>query len=245
MITAKSQKTSKPAVKRKANRSRTAVTARPKQELGKEPLSGEEATKILNTLESTEERTLLLLGFNTGLRATEIASIEPINFEFNSGILRIWDKRKHLYRSVYLSDEVISEIRAFIDTKKESSGPRLFPYTARSIDAKFQKLTLRILGKSRSWESVRRTYIYTSAKLDIPIGIVVENTGEAASSIVKHYMEVPLVNARRMVNEAQLYPDSPRLMLKSDELKKILEKPYVEKIERIVSERNRLRGNPA
>lgn len=211
-------------------------------EIGRVPLTQEEVIKLVNSTESLEDRTMLVLGFTTGLKLSEIIKLEPINFEFNNGIAKIWDKRQRIYRSVYLTDDTINEIRLFIDTRKDSAGPRLFPYTAKTIEGRFQRLTLKVLGESRSWEAARRTYISISAKLDVPIKIVVENSGESATSVVKYYLGAHVDNARRKINEISLYPESPRLMLKSDELKRILEKPYVERMDQVIADSHRLKA---
>ena len=242
MVTVKTQKIKNSPKKKQAPRRNVPKAIEAEVEIGKEPLTQDEVTKLINSTESIEDRALMILGFTTGMKASEIASLEMINFEFSTGIVRIWDKRRHHYRSVCITDEAINEIRVLIDIRKDAAGPRLFPHTARAIEAKFQKHSLRTIGKSRSWESVRRTYISTSARLDMPIRIVVENTGELPASVLKYYMATPVSNARRKVNEVVLYPDSPRLMVKSDELKRILERPYVQKIDEIVSERMRLRS---
>lgn len=218
----------------------TAVNSTPrtktKNELGKDPFTQEEAVRLIDSTENLEERTLLVLGFTTGLKITEVASIEPINFDFTRGIVRIWDRRKHHYRTVHLTDDTIGEIRLLIDTRPDSAGPRLFPHAAKTIESRFQKLTLTVFGKSRTWESVRRTYISTCAKVDLPISIVVENTGETASSIVKYYLSQPMTNARLKVNGVELYPGNQKAPVKSDDLKRTLERPYVEKLEKMLSE---------
>ena len=210
-------------------------------ELGTEPFTREQAIRLLNTADSMEERVLLLLGFNTGMSLAEIASLEPINFEFTNGLIKVWDRKKKHYRQVSVSDETTGEIRNLIDTHKDTAGPKLFLYSARTIEGKFQRHTLKVLGESRSWESVRWTYISISARLGIPIRIVVDNTGESPSAIVKYYIDCQLTNPRRIVNEIPLYPDSPKVKLKSDELKLILERPFVEKIDMIMSEKARLK----
>lgn len=213
-----------------------------KLELGAVPLTQSEVSRLINSTDNLEDRVLLLLGFYTGARTTEIVSLEPINFEFSNGIVKIWDRQKRLYRTVSIPDEIIDEIRLLIDMRKDSAGPKIFPFTAKTIESRFQLRTLKVLGESRSWESLRRTYISTSAKLGIPIWIVVNNTGEPPSKIVDYYMKYPVINARRRVNEILLFPESPRTMLKSDELKRILEGPYVEKIDQIMSEKLRIRN---
>ena len=210
-------------------------------ELGKNPFSQEEVLRLINSTESLEDRTLLLLGFNTGMKASEIISLEPINFEFANGIVKIWDRKGKYYRAVCITDELINEIRLFIDTRKESVGPKLFPFTSKTVEGRFQKHTLKTLGESRTWESLRRTYISMAAKLDYPIWMVINSTGESPSTIVKYYMEYPIANARRKVNELPLYPDSPKITIKTDELKSILERPYVEKMNQIISDRAKLR----
>ncbi len=228
--------------KKPGSRPAAAKQKAPRLEFGNDPISQEEAVKLLNSADNLEDRALLLLGFNTGLKISEILSIEPINFEFSSGIVRIWDKKLRLYRTVFIPDETINELRLLIDSRKDSSGPRLFPSTAKSIEGKFQRYTLRILGLSRSWESVRQTYMTISAKKDIPIWIVVNNTGELPATVVKYYMGRPHLNARRMVNEMPLYPESPTLAaFKSDELKRSLEKPFIEIIDQIDFERAKIR----
>ncbi len=246
-LTATTNDQSKRRTTRKGSATVKSTPRRSKMELeiGREPLTQDEVIKLINSTENLEERTMLILGFTTGLKLSELLKLEPINFEFNNGIAKIWDKRRRLYRSVYLTDDTINELRLFIDTRKDSAGPRLFPHTAKTIEGRFQRLTLKALGKSRSWEAARRTYITVSAKLDIPIGIVVENTGESASSVAKHYLNIPVNNARRKVNETPLYPESPKLMLKSDELKRILEGPYVEKMDKIFADGNKVKASIA
>ena len=244
MVTSKNGKSKAASTTVQASRKNVKRTRKIVHEIGSDVLSQDDVARLVNSIENVEDRTLMILGFTTGMRASEIVSLEPINFEFGTGTVKIWDKRRRHYRTVFLTDTVIDEVRNLLDSMKESSGPRLFPYAAKVIEAKIQKYTLKITGKSRSWESVRRTYISTSARLDVPIKIVVDNTGELPSTIVKYYMATPVINARRKLNEAVLYPDSPRLMLKIDELKKILERPYVEIINKISSEKSRTGASP-
>lgn len=224
--------------KKASTTSKSSPQANSVKHFGNDPFTQDEAVRLIGSTESLEERTLLVLGFTTGMKITEIASLEPINFDFPRGIVRIWDRRKHHYRNVYLTDDTIGEIRLLIDTRSDNAGPRLFPHAVRTIESRFQKLTLSVFGKSRSWESVRRTYISTCAKVDLPVNIVVENTGETPANILKYYLTQPFTNARLKVNEIQLYPENQKILLKSDDLKRILERPYVEKLNRIISERD-------
>lgn len=239
MVTANQQAVARTPAKRNSTRSRK--SSRADSEKLKEPLTQAEASKLIDSMESLEDRILLLIGFSAGMRATEVCSLEPINFEFSSGTVKIWDRRRRRYRSVFLSDETMGEIRSFIASRRDAKVPRLFPFSSRVIETKVQKRTAEVLGKARSWESIRRTYVATSARLDMPIRIVVENTGELPANVLKYYMSEAFSSPRRKVNDISLYPDSPRQMVKSDDLKVALEKPYVEKAEKIITERNRLR----
>ena len=109
--------------------------------------------------------------------ATESCSLEPINIEFSGGTATVWDRRRRRYLPVFLSDETMREIRSFIASRRNAKVPLLFPFFSRVIETKVQKRTAEVLGKARSWESIRRTYVATSDRLDMPIRIAVENTG--------------------------------------------------------------------
>ena len=100
MATTKNQSKGKSARKGRNTTKSTPRRSKTELEIGKEPLTQEEVIKLINSTDSLEERTILILGFTTGLKLSEILKLEPINFEFNNGIVTIWDKKRRLYRSV-------------------------------------------------------------------------------------------------------------------------------------------------
>jgi integrase len=177
----------------------------PRNRTPNDPLTPEEVHTLLKAIDNIPDYTLILTGLYTGMRISEIASLEEISINEGEGRIHIWDEKKDKYRDVYIPSEVISVLKRHINAMVRGKDPRLFPYSCKTIERKIQGWTYRILGKKKSWHAIRHTYISLSRELGIPMEIVIQNTGDTASTILKYYSKPSPEFIRRIVNEKKIF----------------------------------------
>lgn len=170
-----------------------------------DPLTSEEANELLKRIDNIPDYTLVFVGLYTGMRISEIASLEEISINDQEQRIHIWDEKKDRYRDVYVPQEVLSAIKRHINSMTRGKDPRIFPFSHKTIERKIQGWTYRILGKTKSWHAVRHTYISLSRELGIPMEIVIQNTGDAAATILKYYSKPSPVFIRKVVDEKKLF----------------------------------------
>ena len=170
-----------------------------------DPLTSEEANELLKRIDNIPDYTLIFVGLYTGMRISEIASLEEISINDQEQRIHIWDEKKDRYRDVYVPQEVLSAIKRHINSMTRGKDPRIFPFSHKTIERKIQGWTYRILGKKKSWHAIRHTYISLSRELGIPMEIVIQNTGDAAATILKYYSKPSPVFIRKVVDEKKLF----------------------------------------
>ena len=177
----------------------------PRNRTSNDPLTSEEANLLLRSIDNVPDHALILTGLYTGMRISEIASLEEISINEPEGRIHIWDEKKDRYRDVYVPGEVISVLKRHINAMTRGKDPRLFPYSHKTIERKIQIWTEKALGKKKSWHAIRHTYISLSRELGIPMEIVMQNTGDAAATILKYYSKPSPEFIRRTVSERKIF----------------------------------------
>lgn len=180
-------------------------TGKTRERFSNDPLTREEIEKLLNSIDNIQDHTLLFLGFYTGMRISEIISIEDISLNEGEGRIHIWDEKKNIYRDVYVPKIVFSVIKRYINSIQGRKDPRIFPFSKKTAERKIEYWTSRILGKTKSWHSVRHTYISLSRELQLPMEIVIANTGDTPATILKYYSKPSPEFIRNMLEEKKLF----------------------------------------
>ena len=177
----------------------------PRNRTPNDPLTSQEASKLLRAIDNIPDYTLILLGLYTGMRISEISSLEEISINEKEQRLRIWDEKKDRYREVYVPQEVISSLKRHINAMSRGKDPRLFPYSHKTIERKIQAWAEGALGKRKSWHAIRHTYISLSREFGISMETVMQNTGDAAATILKYYSKPSPEFIRKEIEEKKLY----------------------------------------
>ena len=177
----------------------------PRNRTSNDPLTLEESNLLLKSIDNVPDHALILTGLYTGMRISEISSLEEIAINEGEGRIHIWDEKKDRYRDVYVPGEVISVLKRHINAMTRGKDPRLFPYSHKTIERKIQIWTEKALGKKKSWHAIRHTYISLSREIGIPMEIVMQNTGDAAATILKYYSKPSPEFIRRTVNEKKIF----------------------------------------
>ena len=170
-----------------------------------DPLTVQEANVLLRSIDNIPDHTLVLVGLYTGMRISEISSLEEISINEGESRIHIWDEKKDRYRDVYVPQEVTSVLRRHINALTRGKDPRIFPYSHKTIERKIQMWTEKALGKRKSWHAIRHTYISLSRELGIPMEIVIQNTGDTAGTILKYYSRPSPEFIRQTVEEKRIY----------------------------------------
>lgn len=161
-------------------------TAMPRNRTSNEAFSEDQVKLLINSCSDLTDRTLLMLGFNSGMRISEISNIDVGMIDFDSERIKIWDEKKDKYRIVYPGKIPMSMLAMYI-REKNIKGPKLFNIADKTIERHFQALSLKILGDKRSWHTVRHTYVTMCRRRGIDYKIVMENTGDSLQTILKVY----------------------------------------------------------
>ena len=177
----------------------------PRNRTPNDPLTSEEANLLLKSIDNTPDYALVLTGLYTGMRISEISSLEEISIVEKEKRIHIWDEKKDRYRDVYVPQEVISVLRRHINALTRGKDPRIFPYSHKTIERKIQMWTEKSLGKRKSWHAIRHTYISLSRELGIPMEIVIQNTGDTAATILKYYSRPSPEFIRQTVEEKKIF----------------------------------------
>lgn len=149
-------------------------------------LTDEQISLLINSADDLTTRTMIMLGFHTGMRVSEITHIDVGMIDFDMNRIKIWDEKKDRYRLVYPGVQAMTALKLYVK-EKGIKGPRLFNFTMKTTERMFQALCLKALGFKRSWHTVRHSYVTMCARHGIDIKIAMENTGDTARTILHTY----------------------------------------------------------
>ena len=177
----------------------------PRNRTSNDPLTSEEANLLLKSIDNTPDYALVLTGLYTGMRISEISSLEEISIVEKEKRIHIWDEKKDQYRDIYIPGDALSALKRHISGMTRGKDPRLFPYSHKTIERKIQAWTERALGKRKSWHAIRHTYISLSREFGISMETVMQNTGDAAATILKYYSKPSPEFIRKEIEEKKLF----------------------------------------
>lgn len=180
-------------------------TGRTRERFSNDPLTREEVETLLSKVDNIMDHTLLVIGFYSGMRISEIISIEDISLNEQEGRIHIWDEKKNIYRDVYVPTVVFSVLKRYLNSLKNRKDPRIFPFSKKTAERKIETWTKSILGKTKSWHAVRHTYISLSRELELPMEVVIANTGDTAATILKYYSKPSPEFIRGIIEERKLF----------------------------------------
>lgn len=170
-----------------------------------DPLTKAEVELLLSKVDSLMEHTLLLFGFSSGVRVGEAVGfgIESINEQ--EGYVHIWDEKKNRYRDVYIPSSVIAKLKMYWNERGDRKSPKFFNISTKTAERIIQRWTEKVLLKRKSWHCVRHTYITLSQESEIPISIVIENTGDKPSTILEYYTKLSPTFKRDQIQKKPIF----------------------------------------
>ncbi len=169
-----------------------------------DPLTKSEVELLLSKIDNLKDYTLLLFGFYSGVRVGEL-SFDYNSIIWNEGYISIWDEKKDRYRKVYIPETVLNSLKRFWDEREDKKSPSFFDFSSKTVERAIQRWTGQALNKPKSWHCVRHNYITQSFERNIPISIVIENTGDRPATILQYYTRLSPNFIKQQVNEKLLF----------------------------------------
>jgi integrase len=179
-------------------------TGKPRNRYSNDPLTKQEVEQLLSKVDNLRDYTLLLLGFYSGLRVGEVG------FDYNSiiweeGYVSIWDEKKDRYRKIYIPETVLNSLRRYWNERQDRRSPKFFDMSSKTVERIIQHWTRQVLNKPKSWHCVRHTYITLSFESNIPISVVIENTGDRPATILQYYTKLSPNFIKNEINQKALF----------------------------------------
>lgn len=168
------------------------------------PLTKEEVATLINHTTDLETKTLFILGFNTGMRVSEITNISWLAVNWNENTITIWDEKKNKYRNVIVDSYTMSALRLWHNTNNFKQE-KIFSFTTKTVQNKLKKWTEKILNKKKSWHCVRHTYITLNVIENTPLTIISDNTGDSPATIYKYYTQIPYQKKKEIIEKNKIY----------------------------------------
>ena len=160
---------------------------------------------LLHAIDNIRDDALIRLGLSVGLRVSEVVSIRTSEIDFERGLINIWDEKKDRWRLVMPTLDSLSTIRKYLNTLPRQPQ-YLFPVSSKTVERIIQKYSKEALGFVISWHSLRTTYVSRSVELEQSPAVVMVNTGDSPSTILKYYTKLPEVVMRRFLENKPVIP---------------------------------------
>jgi integrase len=179
-------------------------TGKQRNRYSNDPLTKQEVEQLLSKVDNLRDYTLLLLGFYSGVRVGELC------FDYNcivweESYVSIWDEKKDRYRKIYVPEYVLNSLTRYWNEREDRRSPKFFDMSKKTVERIIQHWTRQVLKKPKSWHCVRHTYITLSFESNIPISIVIENTGDRPATILQYYTRLSPNFIKGEINQKPLF----------------------------------------
>jgi integrase len=178
-------------------------------------LTEEEIKRLLDLIDDVEDKTLILFALETGLRRSEIVSIQTANIDYERQVLQVYDQKKDQWRSVVFPRYVGSYLKMYLRARQRRS-PLLFPFSARTANRKLKRwcqtadIRLDAHGQTMvSFHWLRHTFIRRSKMAGRNIKVVQQNTGDTVETILKYYRDLSIEDRARELDERPIISHEP------------------------------------
>ena len=141
-----------------------------------DPLTRVQIAKLLEDSQA-KERLLFALGICSGMSLKDARALNVDNLYFPL----VLNKR------TILISEALRQMLELYKTSDRDADFFIFHATEEYMLKLVLKRTYEILGASKSYKALRITFIKTCAENDVPIDIVMANTGEPIEKVWEHY----------------------------------------------------------
>ena len=132
-------------------------------------LDRENWQKLFSCIDNYRDKLIISMLYDTGMRVGELTKVEIKDIAFQESFIRISaeNTKTKFGRTIYVPQELLSNIRAFMKLNKIKNG-RLFQLTTRRIQQLLKKYS-KLAGVKATPHTLRHTHIVHSLLNKIPI----------------------------------------------------------------------------
>ena len=153
-------------------------------------LKKEEWDKLRVTIDSYRDKLIVTLLYATGMRVGEFTRLRVEDIDFSERFIRIPPENSKTGegRTIFVPQEVLSDIRAYLKLEKTKKG-RIFDVTTRRIQQLIKKYSVRA-GVQATPHTLRHTHTVHSLLNKVPITAVQKQVGHRRLTTTQVYSDL-------------------------------------------------------
>jgi integrase/recombinase XerD len=159
-------------------------------------LSREETMKLINSIENTKHKLILMITYSAGLRVSEVIKLKYEDIDFERKLIHIHNAKGMKDRMTLLSDKCIEGISKYVEVY--GKGKWLFPgmdfgehLNARSVQKIYEKAAKKTgITKDSSVHTLRHSFATHLLENGIELRYIQELLGHESSKTTERYTHV-------------------------------------------------------
>ena len=158
--------------------------------------SKSERTRLLAACSTMADYLLILMGIRYGFRREDIVKIKVPNIDLDNAMLIYYDEKKNKDRTIPLEQDVVVELRKYINTLKDKNG-YLFPWQDGTTAWRHlqdicavAKIPVPTGRTGRPFHSLRGTCVKMRQEQGWTLNEVAALIGDDVETVAKHYATV-------------------------------------------------------
>lgn len=153
---------------------------------GEKAFTRTEFDKLMSKVNVLEDKILILLAVNTGLRRRDLTDLEIKNINLPNKSITYYENKKRRVRTIFISSSMVQELEIYINTlpKKQT---RLFSFRDRTAYNRLNKYCVTAGIAKRPFHALRATCIKFCQAAKWSASEVSELTGDTIRTIEEHY----------------------------------------------------------
>lgn len=177
-----------------------ATVERPRlREEGLVYLKHDQVVSLINSIEDPRDRLVVRLIYATGVRVSELCSIDVEDIDFEEQTIRIRGKGGK-FRIVFVDSETLSEIRSYLQGR--GSGPLFFGQNKKHISRRtVQYIFSKYAPKGITPHKIRHSYASELYRRSKNLRVLQENLGHSSIKTTEIYLHTDLEERRRIYQE--------------------------------------------
>ncbi len=174
-------------------------------------LSQAQIRKLMEGITKERDRIMILMGFNSGCRVNEIATLRYDKIDFAQNTVTVWDDKHNQWswklnkktgkkvrdqklnegkwRKIRMPSIIMQDLKIYIK-KYPTKTEYVWTLSWVTWERVLHKWTDRNLGFKKSWHALRHTYMTLSRENGASMEYVMKQTGDTAATILKVYSKI-------------------------------------------------------
>jgi len=154
-----------------------------------------EVRRLMEVIDNLEDKALILVGLETGMRVSEITrgfKIEMINWD--DGTAKIYDEKKDVYRDIAIPRVCLNLLKMYLNVERRKKGD-VFPFSYKTANRRLM-YWIRKAGIQKyrggkpvnfTWHKLRHTFVRLSARAHRDPQAVAQQLGDSLTTVLKVY----------------------------------------------------------